>query len=41
MRGTPNDELLNYKQMLVDVSCIYAISGSYLFYENKNRSRDF
>lgn len=25
MRGTPNDELSNYKQMLVGVSYIYAV----------------
>lgn len=25
MRGTPNDKISNYKQMLVGVSCIYAV----------------
>lgn len=28
MRGAPNDKLSNYKQMLVGVSCIYAVMGS-------------
>lgn len=33
MRGTSNDELSNYKQMLVGVSCIYAVISSFYLWK--------
>ena len=33
MRGTPKDKISNYKQMLVGVSCIYAVIGCKIKFE--------
>ena len=36
MRGTPNDKISNYKQMLVGVSCIYAVRRGFIYEYGKN-----